>query len=154
MASISDAIEQFLLKVLEDECSVIISRNELANYFACAPSQINYVLSTRFTTEKGYLIESKRGGGGSITLIRLPASPECLLQKILSLDPRQGLSYQRAVAIVERMHREGLITEREADLMSASLSDKALLAPSIAKGGLRVSILKSYAAELLRPREK
>lgn len=154
MSNISDAIEQFLLKVLEDECSVIISRNELANYFACAPSQINYVLSTRFTADRGFLIKSKRGGGGSITLIRLPKAPECLLQSILQLDPRQGLSYQRASDIVERMQREGLTTEREAELMCAALSDKALLAPSIVKDGLRVGILKSFAEELLRPREK
>ena len=64
MANISDIIESFLLETLGDNDTLNISRNELANYFACAPSQINYVLSTRFTPDRGYLIESRRGGAG------------------------------------------------------------------------------------------
>ncbi len=68
---ISDVIEQFLLETIGDSDSIFISRNELAHYFSVAPSQINYVLSTRFTLERGYDIESKRGGGGYITIKRL-----------------------------------------------------------------------------------
>ena len=64
MAKLSDIIEQFLLKTLGEEGEVDISRNELANFFSCAPSQINYVLDTRFTIDRGFLIESHRGGGG------------------------------------------------------------------------------------------
>ena len=71
MASISDVIEQFILQALADDDLLQLSRNDLATFFSCAPSQINYVLSTRFTPEKGFMIESKRGGGGCINLIRL-----------------------------------------------------------------------------------
>ena len=63
MANISDIIERFLLDSLEKSDRISISRNELADYFDCAPSQINYVLSTRFTLDRGYIIESRRGGG-------------------------------------------------------------------------------------------
>ena len=73
MARISDVIAQFINDMIEDEKNkeVIIQRNELADKFNCAPSQINYVLTTRFTTEKGYLIESRRGGGGYIIIRRV-----------------------------------------------------------------------------------
>ena len=71
MANISDVIENFLTELFGDENSILISRNDLAQYFNCAPSQINYVLSTRFTVDKGYAVESKRGGGGYVTLIKL-----------------------------------------------------------------------------------
>ena len=73
MARISDIIAQFINDMIEDEKNkeVIIQRNELADKFNCAPSQINYVLTTRFTTEKGYLIESRRGGGGYIIIRRV-----------------------------------------------------------------------------------
>ena len=71
MSNISDIIEEFILQQLEDSDNIDLSRNELANFFSCAPSQINYVLSTRFTAPKGYIVESHRGGGGFIRLIRV-----------------------------------------------------------------------------------
>ena len=62
---ISDTIEEFIKALLEEtEMEIELKRNELAEYFSCAPSQINYVLATRFTLDHGYIIESKRGGGG------------------------------------------------------------------------------------------
>ena len=71
MAILSDSIEQFIKSLLEEYDEMIeLQRNELANYFSCAPSQINYVLATRFSPEKGYYVESKRGGGGHIKLVR------------------------------------------------------------------------------------
>lgn len=150
MANISDVIEAFLLDTIGSSPSVIISRNELANYFACAPSQINYVLSTRFTPDRGFIIESRRGGGGSITLVRIKNSPESLLREILQLPPNTGLTAQRAAQIVDRMRSEGLVTANEARLITAALGDKALVAPAVAKDGLRVGILKGIAAELLK----
>ena len=72
MARLSDIIESFLKGlIIEEEGAVEIQRNELANRFNCVPSQINYVISTRFTAEKGYYVESRRGGGGCISIKRL-----------------------------------------------------------------------------------
>ena len=71
MANISETIEQFIIATLGENDSVDISRNSLAEYFSCAPSQINYVLDTRFTIDRGYVKESKRGGSGYIKISRL-----------------------------------------------------------------------------------
>ena len=71
MSNISDIIEAFILEQLEDMEDITLSRNELANFFNCAPSQINYVLSTRFTMPKGFMVESRRGGGGFIKISKM-----------------------------------------------------------------------------------
>ena len=71
MANISDIIETFILKTLGEDSYIDISRNELADFFSCANSQINYVLDTRFTMDKGFIIESHRGGGGFIRIKKL-----------------------------------------------------------------------------------
>ena len=69
---LSDAIEKFIKAMLtQDEQEIELKRNELAQYFNCAPSQINYVLATRFTPDHGYIIESRRGGGGYIRIFRM-----------------------------------------------------------------------------------
>src|SRR5690625_2496324 len=71
--SISDIIEQYLKEILHqnEEKMIEIRRSEIADQFQCVPSQINYVINTRFTVEKGYIVESKRGGGGYIRIIRI-----------------------------------------------------------------------------------
>ena len=82
-----------------EDKEVIIQRNELADKFNCAPSQINYVLTTRFTSEKGYMIESRRGGGGYIIIKRIYNNTE---QKIKTLNKAIGesLTYQGAVLLL------------------------------------------------------
>lgn len=150
MANISDVIEAFLLDTLGDDDSLSISRNELANYFSCAPSQINYVLSTRFTPERGYIIESRRGGGGSITVVRLSQPPHEMLEELIGQTIAEGLGYNRACQILDRLEDEKLITDRESQILKVSLSDKALIAPSIAKDGLRAGIMKSVILYLLK----
>ncbi len=64
LAQLSDVIEQFIKDMLDEGAQIELKRNELAEHFGCAPSQINYVLATRFTLNHGYIIESRRGGGG------------------------------------------------------------------------------------------
>lgn len=150
MANISDIIESFLLDTLGDNDTLNISRNELANYFSCAPSQINYVLSTRFTPDRGYLIESRRGGGGFITVVRLTREPDELLQEVLNQSISDGIGMARAAQILDRLVQESLLTEREGDLLKTVMSDKALVAPAVAKDGLRAGMLKSMIYELLR----
>ena len=84
MRLLSDTIESFIKTLMEDESTAIaLRRNELAEHFQCAPSQINYVLATRFTPDHGYIIESRRGGGGYIRIVRLKSSSrEELLQSV------------------------------------------------------------------------
>lgn len=148
--NISDIIEAFLLNTLGNDDSLCISRNELASYFACAPSQINYVLSTRFTPDKGYMIESRRGGGGSVTVVRLVQSPDEIIYDLLKQSISDGLTYNRAAQIVERLQDNELLTVGEAEIVKCAVSDKALVAPTVAKDGLRASIMKAILCQILK----
>ncbi|MDE7405309.1 MAG: CtsR family transcriptional regulator [Clostridiales bacterium] len=148
--NVSDIIEKFLLDTLGDELSVNFNRNELATYFAVAPSQINYVLATRFTPERGYMTESRRGGGGYITLIRVNQNVDDVLTNYIDQTLSDGIDYGKACQILERLTADGIFTENEAQLIKAAISDKALLAPTVAKNKLRGSILKCVLLETLK----
>ena len=154
MANISDVIERFLLELLDSGDTVSISRNELANYFSCAPSQINYVLTTRFTPARGYVIESRRGGGGFINLVRLEEGRDEMLDELRNLSISEGLSYAKAVQILDRMVQEGVLQKKEARLLESVMSDKALVAPAVAKDGLRAGMMRAVATELLKSKEE
>lgn len=148
--TVSDIIEKFLLDTMGDELSVNFNRNELATYFAVAPSQINYVLATRFTPERGYMTESRRGGGGYITLIRVNQNVDDVLANYIDQTLSEGIEYGKACQILERLTTDGVFTESEAQLIKAAISDKALLAPTVAKNKLRGSILKCVLLETLK----
>ena len=151
MANISNVIEEFLLSVLGEEDRLNISRNELAAYFSCAPSQINYVLSTRFTPERGYTVESRRGGGGFVTVFKLSANPLKQYEEFFSRPLSEGLSYSKAVQIIQRMESDGYLTPREANLLKSSVSDKTLVTPTAyGKDALRLSILRAAYLELMK----
>ena len=124
MRLLSDSIEDFIKALMEDEQdqqqAIELRRNELAEHFQCAPSQINYVLATRFTPDHGYVIESRRGGGGYIRIMRLAStSREELLQ---SLYQRIGMSISSADAmkIVDHLESEKIVSSDEAKLMKAA----------------------------------
>lgn len=148
--TVSDIIERFLLDTLGDELSVNFNRNELAAYFSVAPSQINYVLSTRFTPERGYITESRRGGGGSITLIRVSENADDVLLRYIDETLSDGIEYGKACQILERLTVDGVYTKSEAQLIKAAISDKALIAPTVAKSRLRGAILKNVLLETLK----
>lgn len=148
--TVSDIIEKFLLDTLGDELSVNFNRNELATYFSVAPSQINYVLATRFTPERGYIIESRRGGGGSIKLIRVSENADDMLVKYIDQTLSDGIEYIKACQILDRLAEDGVYTSSEAQLIKAAISDKALLAPTVSKNKLRGAILKSVLMETLK----
>ena len=76
MAQLSDSIEQFIKELMCEEAHIELRRNELAQHFGCAPSQINYVLATRFSVDHGYIIESRRGGGGYVRIVRMQEREE------------------------------------------------------------------------------
>lgn len=151
MANISDMIAEFIDNIIGDDNEVKLSRVELANYFAVAPSQINYVLSTRFTVDKGYIIESKRGGGGCITLVRISPDRTSLLSAILDeIDKTPNLSYNKTQHILMRLNKEGIITDREQELMNVALSDKVLSLPVKMADSLRRNMFKEMLAHLLK----
>lgn len=118
MSNLADIIEQFILRRLSAENSdiVILKRNELADEIECAPSQISYVLSTRFTTEKGFIVESRRGLGGFIRIARLVA-PTTLYEKVAA-EIDEDTPLDDILAIVEYWQSHNLLSAREAALIT------------------------------------
>ena len=140
--NISDIIEEFIKSTLGDEEKLQLSRNDLANYFAVAPSQINYVLSTRFNVDKGFVVESKRGGGGSVTIIRISQDAEDIIPNILKeIDKVNELTFNKASDILDRLEFEQIIDESEKEIIKSAISDKALALP-MKTDGLRKNIFK------------
>ena len=144
MARISDIIAQFINDMIEDEKNkeVIIQRNELADKFNCAPSQINYVLTTRFTAEKGYLIESRRGGGGCIVIKQLDDKGTEKRNKIIYDSIGDSITYHNAVSLIKNLQNLELITEREAELMKIVVNDRTIYSAK-EPNKLRAYLLKS-----------
>lgn len=150
MANISDSIEKFILSFFDDgDDSVQLSRNELAHYFNVSPSQINYVLTTRFGVDRGYYIESRRGGGGFIMLVRLSQDKEDLLPALIKeLDDEKELTYNKAADVVDRLERQEIVTPAEADIIKSAISDKAL--QSVAVENLRKNVFREILIALIR----
>lgn len=150
---ITNRIEEFLLDRLrsEDKEYIEIGRNELADKFNCAPSQINYVLSTRFTPYKGYYVESRRGGSGYIKIIKLELSESQLINKILSETINDNITLDKINLILKGLVDEDILNIREAHIIQHSLDNKALKEVNIEdRGFLRASIFKNILLALLR----
>ena len=148
---ISDSIESFIKDMLgEDSPEVELKRNELAEYFGCAPSQINYVLATRFSPSQGYLTESRRGGGGYIRIVRVVESGPQKLAYLVRDRIGDSLSEEEALRIIAHLRDTKMATPEEASLMAAALSGKALAVPLTpeVKNALRARMLKSMLLAL------
>ena len=150
MARLSDVIELFIKRIIEDAEGVAeIQRNELASQFNCVPSQINYVISTRFTNNRGYYVESRRGGGGFIRISRVNTNGNAgyLMHIISSIG--DSISQQDAEAFVNNFVDYDIISEREALIMKAAMSDKILMMiAQPQKDIIRSNILKNVMASL------
>lgn len=128
MRNISDIIEGYLKDVIELEGQglIEIKRNELAKQFACAPSQINYVINTRFTTEHGYFVESKRGGGGYIRILRVTIHSKKNVLDEIEEQIGTAIAQTNAERIIYRLLDEDIVNEREASLMKAAMDRTTL----------------------------
>lgn len=155
MRNISDIIEQHLKTILEKSRSgfIEIQRSELAQKFQCVPSQINYVISTRFSKEKGYIVESKRGGGGYIRIHRIEISNLKDLYHILVDMIGQKINQQTAEDILQRLLEERLITRRECRIMKAAISREALPFETQVRDQLRATLLRSMITQIFIHRE-
>jgi len=140
---ISDIIAGFIYEVLgETGGTVEMRRVELANRFNCVPSQINYVISTRFSPEHGYIVESRRGGGGFIRITRVEMEPEMLVMHTVNAIG-DSLDMNTAAALIANLRQGSAISESEAKLILSAINNSALRpAHPDGRKALRASILK------------
>lgn len=150
MANISDIIEQFILKSLGEDGVIEISRNDLASFFSCVPSQINYVLETRFTMDRGFIKESRRGGGGYIRISKVPINEDTYVNSLIMESIGDELTEKRAGQILDKLQSEKILSARERMIVSASLSDVALQMPYSFKDKLRANIFKNILMYILK----
>ncbi|NLZ71122.1 MAG: CtsR family transcriptional regulator [Clostridiaceae bacterium] len=127
MSNLSDTIEYLLKQMLDANEGIIeFTRNDLAEELNCVPSQITYVLQTRFTNNLGYIKESRRGGGGSITIRRIAfESPQTHLAHQIR-NMRESISQSEANMILENLESQNSINQDEMHLMQSAISDQAL----------------------------
>ena len=140
---ISDIIAEFIREELEDTNGVLeLQRSDLAQRFHCVPSQINYVMTTRFSPEHGYIVESRRGGGGYIRISRVQVDrPTMLMHFINSIGSEIDL--QSALAIAENLCASEAISEETAALLQIVLSNSALRSvPQPARDTLRADLMR------------
>ena len=149
MSNISDIIEGFILEQLAEFNELNLSRNDLADYFKVAPSQINYVLSTRFTYPRGFVVESRRGGGGYIKLTRLNMKSNDLINYI-NKTLNSGIDYLSGVQLLDNFKEKGYITDKESNLIKSAITDKALKTPINNSDTLRANILREVLIHIFK----
>lgn len=148
MAILSDLIEAFIKDMInETEGNIEIRRNELANKFNCVPSQINYVIDTRFTQERGYYVESRRGGGGHIKITRVEVnSPGDYLMHIVA-SMGDSISQQSSQIFINNFIDYDIISPKIGELMKSATNDRALeMIPQPIRDEVRATIMKNMLA--------
>lgn len=143
MAKLSNSIEDFLNELIFESGGVVeIQRSKISDYFNCAPSQINYVLTTRFTPFKGYFVESRRGGGGYIRIVKvkLDDNKETLNTFIDFIG--DSITKDKSDELLKELYRLKKITKRELELIKVCISDRSLC-ESENKNNIRASLLKN-----------
>jgi len=153
MRNISELIEQYLKRVLQQSPNGVIEiqRNDLADEFQCVPSQINYVISTRFTLEKGYIVESKRGGGGYIRIQKVELSTRGQILDHIFRTIGDEIDQNSAEGLVYQLEEGEQISIREANLIRAAISRDVLQLKLPIRDEVRAKLLKAMLIALLSP---
>ena len=147
---ISDSIAKMIEQMLDDGDGLVeLRRNDLASRLGCVPSQINYVITSRFTPERGYITESRRGGGGYIRIVRVKmSSNEYLMHFFHAIG--ESLDESEARAYLVNLRDNGVIADREARMIAAALSDASLeKTPKEERNRVRADILRHVILTLL-----
>ncbi len=151
MSNISDSIEKFIIASIGEGDFVEISRNSLAEYFSCAPSQINYVLDTRFTIDRGYAKESKRGGSGFIKISKLKTLNEnAYLSGLVTDSIGEELAQKRMLQICDKLQADKILSQREKEMIICALSDDSLSMPFAIKDKVRAKSFKNILVSLMK----
>ena len=144
----SDMIEEFIKELFDETDYIEIQRNDLAEHFNCVPSQINYVIATRFKPAQGYYVESKRGGGGHITIKKMNISKGKYIMHIIeSIGER--ITSQEVDIFISNLLSYDLITKEQAKLLKVATSDNVLVIPSQYRDSLRANLFKNMLVNLV-----
>ncbi|MFD1430625.1 MULTISPECIES: CtsR family transcriptional regulator [Lacticaseibacillus] len=147
--NMSDVIERYLKAMLSGAHQVEISRSEIAQQFNCVPSQINYVIKTRFTPENGYVVESKRGGGGYIRILRVQVKDNCDLVDVMIDNMPQALRPRQAQVMIQQLYDSQLVGQQAGNMMLNVLSHQTLdLDDRLAEDTLRARLLLAFLQSL------
>lgn len=147
---ISDLVAEYISNLLDsDNGTAEIQRNELAGEIGCVPSQINYVITSRFSPEHGYIVESRRGGGGYIRITRVGGTEkETVLHIVNSIG--DNIDNTSAEILLTNMLRRKMLSLEEYNMMSAAVSERSYCAvPKEYRETLRAGILKNMLIMLL-----
>ena len=145
----SDIIEEFIKDLFNDEEEYVeIQRNELAEKFNCVPSQINYVISTRFRPSQGYYVESRRGGGGNIRIKKVNITKSNYLMHIIA-NMGDTITSNEVDIFISNFLSYNIINKVEARLLKVATSDNVLTVPQNMKDRLRASIFKNMILNLV-----
>ena len=154
MAQLSDSIERFIKDLMHEDAHIDLRRNELAQHFGCAPSQINYVLATRFSVDHGYIIESRRGGGGYVRILRMQSRGRNDFLEALLNRVGNSLDEETANAIIVNLQERQMVTASEAALMRSAISRSALSLPVSTKDVLRAAVFKNMLVQVFKNLEE
>ena len=146
--NMSDLIENYLKNVLHKNETVEIRRREIADRFNCVPSQINYVINTRFTIQQGYVVESKRGGGGYIRIMKVNLVDEMDILNALSDLVPEELSAREGNHLLQNLYENELITKREAQMMSLMMEKDTFLSNVKNAAEIRSNMMKKLIDNL------
>ncbi|KRL36870.1 CtsR family transcriptional regulator [Liquorilactobacillus uvarum] len=124
--NISDIIEEYLKRILADSHQIEIKRSEIAQLFNCVPSQINYVINTRFTIQNGYVVRSKRGGGGYIRIAKVNLISDADVMDDLMDVIDDNISFTQAFRIIQSLFEDSVLTQKEANLILAAIDQRTL----------------------------
>lgn len=141
---ISEQIARQILSILEEQDGIAeIKRNDFAAMMGCVPSQINYVLTSRFTPEQGYVVESRRGGGGYIKIMRVcNDKKEQIMHIIDSLG--NNIDYYNARSILINLCYQNIVDKKTAAIILSAISDNSLKDVSLkSRDAVRAGIFKN-----------
>lgn len=145
----SDMIEEFIKELFSEEDSIVeIQRNDLAQQFNCVPSQINYVIQTRFKPSQGYYVESRRGGGGNIKIRKINITKSNYFMHIIN-SIEDCLTNQEVDIFISNFLSYQMITETEAKLLKVATSDNVLKLPQPTRDEIRAKIFKNMLVNLI-----
>lgn len=147
--NMSDMIEEYLKQALKEEGKVEIQRNEIAELFNCVPSQINYVINSRFTIQHGYAVESKRGGGGYIRIVKVQVNNNAESLERIDEVIGDSLTEKEAETIINTLYQSELMTAREGQIMLAAIEQTNYNTTKKISDAIRANILSSMIKLLI-----